>query len=123
MRPSDGHTIKEIACELPSYCLVGRSIAVIGGSVAGLAAADRRAERAEVALLERQSYEEKRVNCGEGINDVTLIPLEKTRANGFLNDVEGFELRIFSDRTHAPGGTDRLRDPRVRPGYVTDRDV
>jgi len=82
VRPSDGHTIKEIACELPSCCLVGRSIAVIGGSVAGLAAADRLAPRAEVTLFERQSYEEKRVNCGEAINDATLIPLEKTRAAG-----------------------------------------
>jgi digeranylgeranylglycerophospholipid reductase len=35
-----------------------------------------------VTLFERQSYEEKRVNCGEAVNDATLIPLEKTRATG-----------------------------------------
>ncbi|WP_435186252.1 NAD(P)/FAD-dependent oxidoreductase [Halobellus sp. EA9] len=101
-----------------------RSIAVVGGAVAGLAAADRLAADATVTLFERQSYDEKRVNCGEAINDAPLIPLEKTPENGFLNDVDGFELRIFRGRDHGPSD-EPLGDARIRcaPGYITDRNV
>ncbi|MFB6092011.1 MAG: NAD(P)/FAD-dependent oxidoreductase [Haloquadratum sp.] len=101
-----------------------RTVAVVGGAVAGLAAADRLATRTDVTLFERQSYDHKRVNCGEAINDATLVPLEKTPENGFLNDVDGFELRVFRRPDRAPDadpiGVSRLR---CAPGYITDRDV
>ncbi|MFB6090844.1 MAG: NAD(P)/FAD-dependent oxidoreductase, partial [Halobellus sp.] len=101
-----------------------QSIAVVGGAVAGLAAADRLAADADVTLFERQPYDEKRVNCGEAVTDASLIPLEKTPENGFLNDVDGFELHVFRDEDHGPSdeplGNARLRCPS---GYITDRDV
>lgn len=88
--------------------------AVIGGAVSGLAAAQglTAIDRIDsVTVFERQSYDEKRVNCGEAINDAPLVPLEKTPENGFLNDVEGFQLRVYD-------GSDR--DPSVEPVAVSD---
>lgn len=95
--------------------------------MSGLAAADaldRLEAIGEVRVFERQRYDDKRVDCGEAINDATLVPLEKTPENGFVNDVEGFQLRVY-------GGTDR--HPRVpplgvsrlrcEPGYICERDT
>lgn len=100
------------------------TVAVLGGAVAGLAAADRFSAFADVTLFERQSYETKRVNCGEAINEANVVPLEKTAANGFLNRVEGFDVHVFPsvdrDVTDPP-----LARPfvRVDEGYITDRNV
>ncbi|QSW97661.1 NAD(P)/FAD-dependent oxidoreductase [Haloterrigena alkaliphila] len=101
--------------------------AVLGGSVSGLAAATgllRIAEFDRVTVYERQEYDDKRVDCGEAINDTTLIPLPKTPENGFVNDVDGFQLRVYE-------GTDRSRDARplaksnvrCEPGYICERPV
>ncbi|MFB6250140.1 MAG: NAD(P)/FAD-dependent oxidoreductase [Halobellus sp.] len=104
--------------------MIKRSIAVVGGAVAGLAAADRLAPAADVTLFERQSYDDKRVNCGEAITDASLIPLAETPENGFLNDIDAFELRLFEGKEHGPAdpplGMSRIRCP---PGYITDRNV
>lgn len=99
---------------------------VVGGAVSGLAAAHRltRVDHIEqVTLFERQSYDEKRVDCGEAINDTTLLPLAKNETNGFSNDINGFQLRVYS-------GTDRDSDDplgvsqlRCEPGYICERDV
>ncbi len=101
-----------------------RSIAIVGGAVAGLAAAERLAPHAQVTLFERQPYDRKRVNCGEAINDASVVPLTKTPANGFRNDIDGFDLRIYRDRTHGPSdepiATARFDCPL---GYITDRDL
>ena len=73
-----------------------KDVAVLGGSVSGLAAADALEgldSVGEVRVFERQQYDDKRVDCGEAINDATLVPLEKTPENGFVNDVHGFQLR------------------------------
>lgn len=101
--------------------------AVIGGAVSGLAAAHRLNEMDkidEVTLFERQRYDEKRVDCGEAINDATLIPIERTEENGFVNNVSGFQLRVYSgtdrDRDEEPYGVSNLN---CTPGYICERDV
>lgn len=98
------------------------TVAVVGGAVAGLAAAERFREFADVTLFERQPYDEKRVNCGEAINDAPLVPLEKTPENGFVNDLDGFELRVYEGTDREPGEglltTARLRCDQ---GYICDR--
>jgi len=77
-----------------------------------------------VTVYERQEYEEKRVDCGEAINDATLVPLEKTPENGFVNDIDGFQLRVYegTDRPSmsTPLGTSNLR---CDPGYICERNV
>lgn len=104
-----------------------QDVAVIGGSVSGLAAADKFADLekiGEVRVFERQTYDNKRVDCGEAINDATLVPLDKTPSNGFLNNVSGFQLRVYT-------GTDRsldeeplgVSDLRCDTGYICDRDT
>ncbi len=101
------------------------SVGIIGGAMAGLAAAHYLStvdKVGHICVFERQSYEEKRVNCGEAINDASLIPLDKVPSNGFLNDIEGFELRVHTD-------TDRSLDesPLSQPllscdnGYICNR--
>ena len=99
-------------------------IAVLGGAVAGLAAAERCRSFADVDLFERQSYDDKRVNCGEAINDVTLVPLAKTPENGFVNRVDGFDIEVYAS-TDRPPGSPALRVSRlgVEHGYITDRNV
>jgi len=99
-------------------------VAVIGGAMAGLAAAERLSEFADVSLFERQSYDEKRVNCGEFVQDPSLIPLATTAENGFHNDVDGFELVVHGGRDHGPDGDPAERTLVAAPrGYVCDRDV
>jgi len=70
-----------------------------------------------VTLCERQSYREKRVNCGEAITDASLIPLEKTPANGFPCATTAFEVQVRdgSETTSAYFPSSR--------GYVADRNV
>lgn len=101
--------------------------AIIGGAVSGLATAHRLTENDsfdEITVFERQTYDEKRVDCGEAINDSSLVPLEKTPENGFVNDINGFQLRVFSgtDRsaTEEPLGTSNLN---CDPGYICERAV
>lgn len=100
------------------------SVHVVGGAVAGLAAAERLSEFADVTLTERQPYDEKRVNCGEAINDAPLVPLDATPENGFVNDVEGFTLEIYPDTDHDPD--ERPLGRATLPcdaGYICDRNV
>jgi digeranylgeranylglycerophospholipid reductase len=99
-------------------------VAVLGGAVGGLAAAERFREFATVDLYERQHYDEKRVNCGEAINEGGLVPLEKTPENGFLNRVSGFEVEVYATTDRDPDA-EPLTTPRiaVEDGYVTDRDT
>lgn len=105
----------------------GYDAAVIGGAVSGLAAAHGLSdvdEVGDITVFERQEYDEKRVNCGEAINDTSLVPLEKTPENGFVNDVDGFQLRVYSgpdrSRSEPPRGTANLS---CEPGYICERDV
>ena len=99
-------------------------VLVVGGAVAGLAAADALVDHATVTLYERESYDQKRVNCGEAINDTTLVPLELTPENGFVNDIDGFQLEVYPGTGRPPGSeplsTCRLGCP---PGYICDRNV
>lgn len=100
-------------------------IAVLGGAVAGLATAQgflAADADYDVTVFERQTYDAKRVDCGEAINDAPLIPLEKTPENGFVNDVEGFELRVY-DGLDRPAGTGPIGQSVLtcEPGYITER--
>jgi len=101
--------------------------AVIGGSVSGLAAATGLTnveDLSQVTVYERQEYDTKRVDCGEAINDTRLIPLEKTPENGFVNDIDGFQLSVY-DSTDRPLGARPLAVSNIRcdPGYICERDV
>ncbi|WP_181692948.1 NAD(P)/FAD-dependent oxidoreductase [Natronomonas sp. LN261] len=102
-------------------------VAVLGGAVAGLAAAHGLVDAegiTEIRVFERQEYDTKRVDCGEAINDATLVPLEKTAENGFLNDVEGFQLRVYSGRDREFDDPPlETSDLRCDPGYVCDRNT
>jgi len=105
----------------------GHQAAVIGGAVSGLATAHRLAENDsfdKITVFERQTYDEKRVDCGEAINDSTLVPLRKTPENGFVNDIDGFQLQVFSGRNRpvdeTPLGRSNLG---CEPGYICERDV
>jgi digeranylgeranylglycerophospholipid reductase len=100
---------------------------IIGGSVSGLAAAEALTDIkkfSRVVVYERQHYDEKRVDCGEAINNSNLVPLEKTPENGFVNDIDGFELRVYSGTGRpldsSPIGTSNLE---CSPGYICERDV
>jgi digeranylgeranylglycerophospholipid reductase len=101
-----------------------QTAAVLGGAVAGLAAAERFSTFADVTLFERQPYAEKRVNCGEAINEASVVPLAKTPENGFLNRVEGFDVHVYPSTDRDPGEPP-LACPTVgvEEGYITDRDV
>lgn len=102
----------------------GTEVLVVGGAVAGLAAAEALADEANVTLYERQSYETKRVNCGEAINDATLVPLEKTGANGFINDVDGFQVLVYPNTDREPRSQPLTTSTlRCEPGYICDRDT
>jgi len=119
-----GEPFREFLAEEDSPVLrVGgsRSVAVVGGAMAGLAAAYAfDVLDWDVELYERQPYDGKRVNCGEAMTDVTRIPLEKTPGNGFANDTPAFEVQVYTggsgDRELAGSG----RFPASR-AYVTDR--
>ncbi len=104
-----------------------QDIAILGGAVSGLAAATGLTESdciGDIMVFERQEYSKKRVDCGEAINDSTLIPLEKTKENGFLNNVDGFQLRVYTgtdrDNNEPPLGISNLQ---CDAGYICDRDT
>jgi digeranylgeranylglycerophospholipid reductase len=102
-------------------------VAILGGSVSGLAAAERLTavgDFTEIRVFERQEYDDKRVDCGEAINDSTLVPLEKTPENGFMNRVDGFQLRVYAGMEHGPADPPIGRSNlRCTEGYICDRDV
>jgi digeranylgeranylglycerophospholipid reductase len=101
-----------------------RTVAVLGGAVGGLAAAERLRAFGDVTLFERESYADKRVNCGEAVNEAELVPLEKTPENGFLNRVEGFDLDVHASTDREPGAAPLTRSRiGVENGYITDRNV
>lgn len=99
------------------------TVAVLGGSMAGLAAAEgfQRAGFA-VELYERQAYEEKRVNCGEAMTAASAIPLEKTTENGFINPLPKMEVEVYdgddSDRRCTGRG-----EFTASNAYITDRNL
>jgi digeranylgeranylglycerophospholipid reductase len=96
----------------------GRSAVVIGGAMAGLGAAHALSRAGyDVALYERQSYDQKRVNCGEAITDASLIPVEKTPENGFQCSASAFEVQVRDGSE-----TTSARFPSSR-GYVADRNA
>lgn len=99
------------------------SVAVIDGAVGGLAAAEGFSRREfEVDLFERQSYDEKRVNCGEAMTATSKIPLDPTSANGFVNALPELHVAIYdgtrSGRQRIGEGTFPASDT-----YITDRNV
>ena len=103
----------------------GGQAAIIGGAVSGLATAHRLVENDlfdEITVFERQTYDQKRVDCGEAINDSTLVPLEKTQENGFVNDIDGFQLQVFSGTDRSPKET-ALGASKLdcEPGYICER--
>ncbi|MFB6154317.1 MAG: NAD(P)/FAD-dependent oxidoreductase, partial [Haloferacaceae archaeon] len=100
------------------------SVAVLGGAVAGLAAAERFRSFADVHLFERQRYGEKRVNCGEAMNEASLVPLAKTPENGFVNPVSGFDVEFYRSTSRAQDATPlTVARIGVEDGYVTDRNA
>lgn len=103
----------------------GRHAAIVGGSMSGLAVAHRLSENDsfdEITVFERQTYDTKRVDCGEAINDAALVPLPKTPENGFVNDIDGFELRVFPGTDRLEGGAALAASTlRCAPGYICER--
>jgi digeranylgeranylglycerophospholipid reductase len=99
----------------------GRTAAVVGGAMGGLAAAHALGVLGyDTTLYERQTYDRKRVNCGEAMTDASAIPLAKTPENGFPNHTPEFEVRVYTGDT----GDRRLAGTGVFPsehGYITDR--
>ncbi|MDS0294623.1 NAD(P)/FAD-dependent oxidoreductase [Halogeometricum luteum] len=101
----------------------GGSAAVVGGAMAGLAAAHAlRALGWEVTLYERQSYANKRVNCGEAMTDAGSIPLPKEPAHGFVNGPPAFEVDIYTGDTDSRILAGRGVFPS-EDAYVTDRNL
>lgn len=104
----------------------GPDVAIVGGAVAGLAAAERFSEFAgRVDLYERMSYDEDRiVNCGEAFTTPELVPLARTPENGFLNRCSRFVVRVHPDPKY--GFEDRVSgETTLSSGeaYVCDRRV
>ena len=98
--------------------LTGRSAVVVGGAMAGLAAAHALSRAGYgVTLYERQSYADKRVNCGEAITDASLLPLAKTPDNGFRCATTAFEVQVRDGNE-----TESALFPAAW-GYVADRNV
>ncbi|MGM0590747.1 MAG: NAD(P)/FAD-dependent oxidoreductase [Halobacteriota archaeon] len=101
----------------------GRTAAVIGGAMGGLAAAHALSTAGyAVDLFERESYDTKRINCGEAMTDVSDIPLPARPEFGFVNHTPEFEVRVFTGDTNSR----RLAGTGVFPstdGYITDRNV
>ncbi|MGM0718126.1 MAG: NAD(P)/FAD-dependent oxidoreductase [Halobacteriota archaeon] len=104
-----------------------KTVGIIGGSVSGLAAATKFTELDEfsdIVVFERQRYDDKRVDCGEAINDTSLIPLEKTTANGFVNDIDGFQLRVYNGQERSPASKPLgVSNLACELGYICERDV
>lgn len=101
----------------------GRSAAVLGGAMGGLAAAHALHRLGyTVTLYERQSYAEKRVNCGEAMTAASAIPLEKVPDNGFVHRVDAMDVLVYSDSTASRRLVDQGRFSAA-DSYVTDRNV
>ncbi|WP_435318802.1 NAD(P)/FAD-dependent oxidoreductase [Haloarchaeobius sp. TZWSO28] len=101
----------------------GTSAAVVGGAMAGLAAAHAlRTLNYDVTLYERQSYDEKRVNCGEAMTNVSMLPMAKTRQNGFANHTPAFDVEVYTGDTDDRQLAGKGRFPSEH-GYVTDRNL
>ena len=101
----------------------GERAAVLGGAMAGLAAAHAlSAVGYAVDLFERQTYADKRVNCGEAMTDVGQIPLPADPECGFVNHTPEFEVRVYTGDTGSRrlAGTGRFPS---RNGYITDWNV
>ncbi|QKY18561.1 NAD(P)/FAD-dependent oxidoreductase [Halorubrum sp. CBA1229] len=99
------------------------TVAILGGAMAGLAAAEG-FQRAgcDVELYERQTYNEKRVNCGEAMTAASAIPLEKTAENGFINPLPEMEVEVYDGVQ--PGRQCTGRGKFTAPdAYITDRNV
>lgn len=98
-------------------------VAVLGGAVGGLAAAEGFSEQGfEVDLFERQSYDDKRVNCGEAMTAVSKIPLDPTPANGFVNPLPELRVAVYDGTTAARQRTGEGSFP-ASDAYITDRNV
>ncbi|WP_458186612.1 NAD(P)/FAD-dependent oxidoreductase [Haladaptatus sp. NG-WS-4] len=98
-------------------------MAVIGGAVGGLAAAEGFSQRGfEVDLFERQSYDDKRVNCGEAMTAVSKIPLDPTPANGFVNALPELRVDIYDGTTAGRQRTGEGWFP-ASDTYITDRNI
>lgn len=97
------------------------TVAVVGGAMAGLAAAESFHDVGfDVDLYERQSYDDKRVNCGEAMTAVSELPLEPTAGNGFYNALPAMEVEVYDgtdpDRSRTGRGEFEAAD-----AYITDR--
>ncbi|MDS0243862.1 MULTISPECIES: NAD(P)/FAD-dependent oxidoreductase [unclassified Haloferax] len=100
-----------------------RSAAIIGGAMSGLAAAHALHTLGyDVDLYERQLYADKRVNCGEAMTAGSMIPLEKSTENGFLNGETTFNIQIYTS-TRAERHLAGEGSFPTAEGYVTDRNV
>jgi digeranylgeranylglycerophospholipid reductase len=101
----------------------GGSAVVVGGAMAGLAAAHAlQSLDWDVVLYERQSYAEKRVNCGEAMTDAESIPLPKTPEYGFAHSPPAFEVDVYTGDTDSRTRAGRGVFPSSN-AYVTDRNV
>ncbi|MFC6717162.1 NAD(P)/FAD-dependent oxidoreductase [Natrialbaceae archaeon GCM10025810] len=99
------------------------TVAVIGGAMAGLAAAEGFHDSGfDVDLYERQSYTNKRVNCGEAMTAVSSIPLEPTEENGSLNQLPAMEVEVYDKASSGRRCTGR-GEFTARNTYITDRNV
>lgn len=82
----------------------GRSAAVVGGAMSGLAAAYAlRTLGYEVALYERQTYSTKQVNCGEAMTAASAIPLAP------LHPFDSADHRDCTPMCYRPPRSDRTR--------------
>ncbi|WP_435120019.1 NAD(P)/FAD-dependent oxidoreductase [Halolamina sp. C58] len=98
-------------------------VAVVGGAMAGLAAADGFHDAGfDVDLYERQSYADKRVNCGEAMTNSSAIPLESTTENGFLNPLQAMEVEVY-DGTNAGRCCTGRGEFTAPDTYITDRHI
>ncbi|SFG96181.1 digeranylgeranylglycerophospholipid reductase [Halopelagius inordinatus] len=98
-------------------------IAIVGGGMAGLAAATGFDDAEfDVELYERQSFESKRVNCGEAMTAVSKIPLEPTVENGFLNSLPAMEVEVYDSIDAGRRRTGAGTFPAANT-YITDRNT
>lgn len=99
------------------------TVAVIGGAMAGLAAAEGFYTAGfDVELFERQSYADKRVNCGEAMTAVSAIPLDPTAENGFLNSLPAMEVAVYDGITPDRRCTGR-GEFTASDAFITDRNI
>ncbi|WP_221625676.1 NAD(P)/FAD-dependent oxidoreductase [Halobellus ruber] len=101
----------------------GGTVGVVGGAMAGLAAAEAFHDAGfDVDLYERQSYDAKRVNCGEAMTAVSEIPLDPTPENGFHNPLPALEVEVYDGTASDRRRTGRGEFPAA-DAYITDRNA